>query len=98
MLSRFSRIVINDKWYENKKENITEEAERIVKQAAKTILGQIRSTKFNTDTYPLHGEISNIEISKEWIPSYLRLFVESMMKKELRQVSNKYNLCSYKAY
>ena len=81
-----AEFIINDKWYENKKENITEEAERIVKQAAKIILGQIRSTKFNTDTYPLHGEISNIEIGKEWIPSYIRLFMESMMKKELKQV------------
>ena len=82
-----AEFIINDKWYENKKENITEEAKRIVKQAAKIILGQIRSKKFNTVTYPLHGEISNIEIGKEWIPSYLRLFMESMMKKELKQVS-----------
>ena len=80
-------FIINDKWYESKKENITEAAESIVKRAAKIILGQIRSTKFNTDTYKLHGEISNIEIGKEWIPSYLRLFMESMMKKELKQVS-----------
>ena len=58
-----------------------------MKQTAKIILGQIRSTKFNTDTYPLHGEISNIGIGKEWIPSNLRLFMESMMKKEFKQVS-----------
>ena len=57
-----------------------------MKQARKIILGQIRSTKFNTDTYPLHREISNIKLRKEWIPSYQR-FMELMMKKDLKQIS-----------
>ena len=57
-----------------------------MKQARKIILGQIRSTKFNTDTYPLHREISNIKLSKEWIPSYQR-FMEMMVKKDLKQIS-----------
>ena len=35
-----------------------------MKQARKIILGQIRSTKFNTDTYPLHREISNIKLRR----------------------------------
>ena len=56
-----AEFLLNDKWYESKKENVTEEAERIVKQAAKILLGQKRSTKINTDTFPLHGEISNID-------------------------------------
>lgn len=46
-----------------------------MKQATKIILGQRRSTKFNTDTYPLHREISDIELGKEWIPLYLRDFM-----------------------
>ena len=57
-----------------------------MKQARKIILGQIRSTKFNTDTYPLHREISNIKLRKEWIPSYQR-FMELMVKKDLKQIS-----------
>ena len=57
-----------------------------MKQAHKIILGQIRSTKFNTDTYPLHREISNIKLRKEWIPSYQR-FMELMVKKDLKQIS-----------
>lgn len=57
-----------------------------MKQARKIILGQIRSTKFNTDTYPLHREISNIKLRKEWIPSYQR-FMELIVKKDLKQIS-----------
>ena len=57
-----------------------------MKQARKIILGQIRSTKFNTDTYPLHREISNIKLRKEWIPSYQR-FMELRVKKDLKQIS-----------
>lgn len=57
-----------------------------MKQARKIILGQIRSTKFNTDTYPLHREISNIKLRKEWVPSYQR-FMELMVKKDLKQIS-----------
>ena len=57
-----------------------------MKQARKIILGQIRSTKFNTDTYPLHREISNIKLRKEWIPSYQR-FMELMVKKDLKEIS-----------
>lgn len=57
-----------------------------MKQARKIILGQIRSTKFNTDTYPLHREISNIKLRKEWIPSYQR-FMGLMVKKDLKQIS-----------
>ena len=51
--------------HQSKKENVAGEAEIIVKQAAKIILGQIRSTKFTTDTYPLHREISDIRLGKE---------------------------------
>ena len=36
-----------------------------MKQAVQIILGQTISTKFNIDTYPLHGERSDIELGKE---------------------------------
>ena len=41
--------IINDKWCDNRKENDEEEAERIVKTAAKLIFRDIRSTKFDKD-------------------------------------------------
>ena len=36
-----------------------------MKQAVQIILGQTISKKFHIDTYPLHGEISDIELGKE---------------------------------
>ena len=37
----------------------------------KIILGQIRSTTFDVDTYPAHEDISNVEFEKGWIPCVL---------------------------
>ena len=79
--------LINDKWYEIRKNDVEEEAERVVKQAAQIILGQIRSTKFNVEVYPSHEQISNIGLGKGWLPTYLKVFMESLVKKDLKQVS-----------
>ena len=46
-----SIINVNKQWYE-KKEKPEDEAERIIKTAAKLIFGEIRSTKFNNGYYP----------------------------------------------
>ena len=73
--------LINDQWYQSRKNNVDDEAEIIVTQAAKIILGQIRSTTFDVDTYPAHKDISNIEFGKGWIPSYLHKFMETLIKK-----------------
>jgi hypothetical protein len=42
-----AEYLINDKWYESRRNDAEEEAERVIKQAAQIILRQIRSTKFN---------------------------------------------------
>ena len=49
------------------------------------ILGQIRSTKFNVEVYPSHEQISNIGLGK--VPTYFKVFMESLVKKVLKQVS-----------
>ena len=77
----------NDQWYKGRKTNDVDEAERIIIQATKIILGQIRCTSFDMDTYPAHEDISSIELGKVWPPSYLCKFMETLVKKELKQVS-----------
>ena len=79
---RFS--LINDQWYKARKANNVDEAERIVLQAAKVILGQIRCTTFHMDTYPAHEDISSTELGKTWLPSYLCKFMETLVKKKLK--------------
>ena len=82
---RFS--LINDQWYKARKASNVDEAERIVLQAAKVILGQIRCTTFHMDTYPAHEDISSIELGKRCVPSYLWKFMEALVKKQLKYVS-----------
>jgi uncharacterized protein (UPF0335 family) len=78
-----AEYLINDnKEYESRKENVEDEAKRILTQEAKLILGQIRSTTFDVEVYPAHGSIKRIEAGKNWIPQYL-----SIGKQELKQVS-----------
>ena len=79
--------LIKDQWYKGRKTNNVDETERIVIQAAKIILGQIRCTSFDMDTYPAHEEISSIGLGKAWLPSCICKFMESLVKKELKQVN-----------
>ena len=77
--------LINDLWFKGRKANNVDEADSIVIQAAKIILGQIRCTLIDMDTYPTHEDISSTELGKAWLPSYLCKFME--VKKELKQIS-----------
>ena len=76
-----AEVLINNKLYECRKKNVEEEAERIVQQAAKIILGQIRTTKYDTVVYPSYDDVSDINLNKSWLPSYLRLFLETFISK-----------------
>ena len=81
-------VLINNKWYESRKNSVEEEAERIVQEAVKIILQQIRTTEYDTDVYPLYDDVGDINLNKSLLPSYLRLFLETLIiSKELKQVS-----------
>ena len=80
-------VLINNKSYNSRKNNVEEEVERILQQAVKIILGQIRTTKHDTDVYPSYDNVIDINLSKSWLPSYLQLFLETLISKELKQVS-----------
>ena len=62
--------LLNDQWCKGRKANNVDEAERMVIQATKIILGQVRCTLFDINTYPAHEDISSIELGKAWLPSY----------------------------
>ena len=79
--------LINDEWYTRREEKNEEEAKRIIKQAAKLILGELKSTVFDTTQYPSHEMIKDIEFGKSWVPSYLRLLMETLIKNDLKQAS-----------
>ena len=79
--------LINDKWYSDRKNNSTQEADQLVLTAAKIILNDIRSREFDNDCYPTNEVIENCEKEKDWLPYYLRLVLESIIKYPLKQAS-----------
>ena len=79
--------VINDKWHLERKENIEEEAERIVCAAAKIIRAEIRENIYDAKSYPTNEDIANVNQGKKWIPHYLQTFLGIIIQSELKQNS-----------
>ena len=79
-----ANYLVTDAWYNARKENPTEEAERIIETAAKLILNDIRSANFDVKTYPNLGEIESVEDESNYLPPYLQLFMQGLSKKILK--------------
>ena len=62
-------------WYENRREDPYNEAERIVKTTAKLIVSEIKKT-FDCGYYPDNSNISNVQKSIDWLTPNLRLFMK----------------------
>ena len=61
--------IINDKWYKDRKSNIDEEGERIVKTAAKIIKNEFKNflqTFDSTKYYPSPDDVEKLG----WVPKY----------------------------
>ena len=79
--------IINDKWYQNRHENIEDEALRVVETAANLIIANIRRTHLDTEHYPNPQDIDDVRENIDFLPSYLRAFMEKLIKNPLRQAS-----------
>ena len=79
--------IINEKWYNDKKSKVEDEAERIVETAAKIILSEIRALETNMGQYPTTDDISNLEQSKSIIPHCLQKFLSVLVKSPVKQNS-----------
>jgi len=75
--------IINDKWHSERKENIEEEEERIVRAAAKIIRAEIRENIYDAKSYPTNEDIANVNQGKKWIPHYLQTFLGIIIQSEL---------------
>ena len=80
---KMANYLVTDAWYNARKENPTEEAERIIETAAKLILNDIRLANFDVKTYPNLGEIESVEDESNYLPPQLRLFMQGLSKKIL---------------
>ena len=82
-----AKYIINDKWYTGKKENIEDEAERIVVTAAKIIKAAIREKKYDVNSYPTNEDIESMDQGISWVPQYLHTFLKMLGLPELKQIS-----------
>ena len=75
-------FLINDAWYQDGNPNSQDEAERVIGLAAKLVLDDIRSTDFNCDWFPQAEEIESTIHTFNWLPSKLRLFLDTICKRK----------------
>ena len=70
-----------------KKEDIQEEAERIVIAAAKIIRAEIRERKYDSNSNPANEDISSVDKGRECIPHHLQTFLKITVRSELKENS-----------
>ena len=78
--------LIKGKWYENKLEDKNDEAQRIIITAAKLVMEDIRSKKYDSEYYPCNESLSEVDEGLEWLSPYLRLFLQNLAKSDIKQV------------
>ena len=86
-LRNIAIYIINDKWYTERKKCIENEAERIIKTAAKLILSDIQNANYDYNFYPSNEIIESVKEGKKWLPKYLLSFMENLLNDPLRQVA-----------
>ena len=82
-----AHILLNDAWYNERNANSENEAKRVLDLPANILLGQIRSTEFDTSHYSPNNLIKDTEKGKQWVPSYLQYFMEKLIKNALKEIS-----------
>ena len=79
--------IITDKWYANRDSDIIKESYRIVEAAAKLIRANIHESVARLEEYPSNSSIRDRELAKQWVPSLLRLFLQTLISDEIKQVA-----------
>ena len=80
-------LIINDKWYEAKRDNIEDKSERIVLAAAKIIKAQVREMSYSMDFYPSNDDIRDVDAARQWLPSMLQMFLQPIVKSTLKRAA-----------
>ena len=79
--------IVNDAWFQNRQAKGEDETRCIVKTAAKIIASELRSLTYSTVAYPTEKVISDLNANKDWLPDHFRIFMETLVKDPLHQVS-----------
>ena len=78
-------VILTESWYDQRKSNQCDEAEHIIKTAAKILKGVIKNPIDQTDFYPTIDDIRNS--NNDHAPDLLKLFVSEVIKSPLKQIS-----------
>ena len=87
MLRRYSKKILNDKWYADRNMDSAKESDRIITTAAKLIRASIRETVFCTEYYPSNEVIGNLSKVKEWMPHSVQILMQNLFNNELKQIA-----------
>ena len=79
------RDTLTEKWYAERKTNLSDEADRIVKSAAKLIKNAIKNHDHSTQCYPTATDIS--DTSKYHVPDLLQTFINELINNSLKRIS-----------
>ena len=81
--------IINDKWYSDKQSSIEEESIRIVKCAARLIKDSICEVQYiyHISKSPTLEQISDKDLTQQWVPHMLRTFMTNLTANKLKQTS-----------
>ena len=75
-----ANTIINEKWYQEKKNDIDDEAARVVETAARLIKSEIKETIYNTDMYPSKTDIRDFDNFTSYL---LKILMETLITSEL---------------
>ena len=79
--------IITDNWYANRESDITSESHRIVQTATKLIRAKIHESFAKEEEYPSNSSIRDRELAKQWVPSLLCAFLQTLVSDEIKQVA-----------
>ena len=77
--------IITDNWYANRESDITSESHRIVQAATKLIRAKIHESFAKEEEYRSNSPIRDRELAKQWVPSLLCAFLQTLVSDEIKQ-------------
>ena len=80
--------IINEQWYEKRRNNVEDEAKRIVATAAKLIREEIRNLHLSMECYPSKEEITDsVDENSRWMAYLLSTFLSYVVPDTVKRAS-----------
>ena len=78
-------FLITDSWYDKRKQEVEDEATRVVKQAAKLLISSMKDMDYTKDKYPLGKDVSDIDKCLTWLPDLVQTFLATLINNKLER-------------